>query len=51
MSAGFAIRRAESCAASEVDCGETDKPYHACCPESSSCPVQYNVDVRALHPF
>ena len=45
MSAGFAIRRAETCGASEVDCGVTDEPYRACCPESSSCPVQYNIDV------
>lgn len=50
MSAGFAIRRAEACAASEMDCGVTDKPYRACCPESSSCPAQYNIDVRTLPP-
>ncbi|KAF1809206.1 hypothetical protein P152DRAFT_172664 [Eremomyces bilateralis CBS 781.70] len=39
--AGFAIRRNGTCNASlgEVYCGETAKPYHACCPRSAYCPA------------
>jgi hypothetical protein len=42
---GFALRFNGSCQAKEVDCGTTVAPYHACCPASSVCPSQYNVDV------
>ncbi|SPO04124.1 uncharacterized protein DNG_06807 [Cephalotrichum gorgonifer] len=41
---GFALRKNGTCGAAEVDCGRTVAPYRACCPESSFCPTQYNVD-------
>jgi hypothetical protein len=44
-SSGFALRNNGSCLATEVDCGVTVVPYHACCPAQSFCPSQYNVDV------
>lgn len=45
MSDGFALRRRGKCHDDEEDCGATDKPYRACCPKSSFCPRQWNVDV------
>lgn len=43
MLSGFAVRANGSCLSTEVDCGQTMKPYHACCPAGSYCPAQYNV--------
>ncbi|KAK0716350.1 hypothetical protein B0H67DRAFT_261506 [Lasiosphaeris hirsuta] len=42
---GFALRlNGSSCLGQEVDCGTTLPPYRVCCPESSFCPSQYNVN-------
>ncbi|KAK3380992.1 hypothetical protein B0H63DRAFT_474716 [Podospora didyma] len=43
-SSGFALRINGTCQLNEVDCGATVSPYHACCPEHSFCPSQYNVN-------
>lgn len=39
---GFAIRRNNSCLSSELDCGTTWAPFHACCPSGTFCPTSYN---------
>ncbi|KAI0103711.1 hypothetical protein GGR51DRAFT_573190 [Nemania sp. FL0031] len=40
---GWAIRRNGLCLLTEeVDCGEKASPFRACCPSSTTCPVQYN---------
>ncbi|PLB38329.1 uncharacterized protein BDW47DRAFT_117347 [Aspergillus candidus] len=35
---GFALRRSGGCLDDEVDCGETWKPFHTCCPGRTFCP-------------
>lgn len=45
---GFALRKNGTCELQEVDCGKTVNPYRVCCPHASSCPSQYNVDVRCI---
>lgn len=41
---GYALRRNGSCLSTEMDCGQTTPPFHACCPGNTFCPgSQYNV--------
>ncbi|KAJ5533114.1 hypothetical protein N7494_009666 [Penicillium frequentans] len=35
---GYSIRNNGTCASTEVDCGQTWHPYHACCPAGTFCP-------------
>lgn len=43
---GFALRlNGSTCLSQEIDCGTTVSPYRVCCPATSFCPKQYNVDV------
>ena len=45
---GFALRlNSSSCLHEEVDCGATVAPYRVCCPATSFCPSQYNVNVSS----
>ncbi|KAJ6137526.1 hypothetical protein N7471_004012 [Penicillium samsonianum] len=41
---GLSVRRNGSCLVTEVNCGETWAPFHACCPGGTKCPAgQTNV--------
>ncbi|KAJ5655908.1 hypothetical protein N7507_007858 [Penicillium longicatenatum] len=35
---GYSIRNNGSCASTEVECGQTWSPFHACCPSGTYCP-------------
>ncbi|KAJ5514963.1 hypothetical protein N7463_004515 [Penicillium fimorum] len=36
---GLSVRRNGSCLSTEIDCGQTWKPFHACCPAGTKCPA------------